>query len=234
MSFKISDSPATSVILRELENTISSIVEERIRTQLEKEHQEDILKLNEKIKSLGEENTRLLDENKKKVKKLKKDIIELKKHTTIKEGVATIDPPSHLASRPTRDVNEIDWEERRRFRDEDRQRGDPTADKGAPNVKKKQDKKCSSPLLTGYTIFGMKEKNTINTERERLNILGKASSREYKSVSFVVVQGKLWGHMTEEQQGKYKYEGTLFSRMTEEEKEKYKYQARLTEMEKNV
>ena len=75
--------------------------------------------------------------------------------------------------------------------------------------KKKKQKKKTTRNPTGYTLFSKKEKNTINTERERLNILGKPKGEE--PLGFVAVQAILWKGMTDEHKKKYNDEAKLIA-----------------------
>ena len=55
-----------SRLLGELKEALVIEAEEHIREELEKEHQEDFMKLNKTIESLREENKKLIEENDKK------------------------------------------------------------------------------------------------------------------------------------------------------------------------
>ena len=195
--------PGVLNAIHELENTIRKEVEKKV----EKEKDQEIKRLMEENKRLMEENIRHTEEKKKirsknhkaveLIKKQEQEIIDLKapraiknyeEHFKLPDGTATIEQVQGSSAG-------VDgW-----FR--------TTWKEGEQKKKKKKQKKKTTHSMTGYNWFGKKEKNTINTERERLNILGKPNGEE--QLRFVTVQGKLWKGMTKEQQQKYIDEAKL-------------------------
>ena len=83
--------------------------------------------------------------------------------------------------------------------------------------KKKQKKKTTSTGMTGYRLFGLREKNTINSEMIREN--QQKTQIGEKRTNYVCVQGRLWSSMTPEQQKKYTDEAKLINQQKKEQEQ---------------
>lgn len=222
-----------SRLLGELKEALVIEAEEHIRDELETEHQEDFMKLNKTIESLREENKKLREENDKKQELINlhdgieeeqmlklmeltnqnKEMEEKKK--PVEEELVLKPPPKYLETACSVAVKNYE----KHFGMEkgtvsiDQVRGHKAGLDGWYSAdgmkKKKKQKKKTTRNPTGYTLFSKKEKNTINTERERLNILGKPKGEE--PLGFVAVQAILWKGMTDEHKKKYNDEARLIA-----------------------
>ena len=223
-----------SRILGELKEALVIETEEHIREELETEHQEDFMKLNKTIESLREENKKLRKENDKKQELINmhddieeeqgrqlikltnqnQKLVEENKKLMEEESVLK-PPPRYLETACSVAVKNYE----KHF---DMEKGTVSIDQvrghkagldawySADGMKKKKkQKKKTTRNPTGYTLFSKKEKNTINTERERLNILGKPKGEE--PLGFVSVQAILWKGMTDEHKKKYNDEAKLIA-----------------------
>lgn len=192
-------------LLGELKEALVIEADENIRGELEKEHQEDFMNLNKTIEYLTEENKKLIEENKKLMEENKKPV---------EEEIVLKPPPKYLEKACSVAVENYEkhFDMEKGTVSIDQVRGHKAGLDGwysAGGMKKKKQKKKTTRKPSGYNLFGKKEKNTINTERERLNILGKPKGEE--SLGFVAVQAILWKGMTDEHKKKYNDEARLIA-----------------------
>ena len=83
--------------------------------------------------------------------------------------------------------------------------------------KNKQKNKRTSSGMTGYRLFGLREKNTINSEMIREN--QQKNLRGERLTNYVCVQGRLWTSMTPEQKKKYTDEAKMINQQKNEQEQ---------------
>ena len=183
----------------EISKKLTQNTESWMITEKEEEEEEEEEEYVSHLKSRGEAGTELGDIISK-VYKVDKQIESL---------MGELGEESEKIQRLEEDKKELLREKKKNTRTIERLQTLLEEKDNGPIKKKKKEKKKTTHSPTGYNHFGKIEKEKINTERERINILNEYVQKD--PISFIGVQAKLWNSLEQVQKNNYNYEAKRIS-----------------------